>query len=82
MDDGDVEEMIALDHKARAIWELAGRLDLSRFAEQVKTVRGEAGRAAWEPQLMVTCGYRLIARGISRRGDRADDELRARLWMA
>jgi hypothetical protein len=48
-----VETMIAADHKARAIWELAGRMNLSRFAERVKTMRGEAGRAAWEPQLMV-----------------------------
>ena len=36
----DVETMIAADHKARAIWELAGRLDLSRFAERVKIVCG------------------------------------------
>jgi len=61
----DVEAMIAADHKARAIWELAGRLDLSRFAEQVKTVRGEAGRAAWEPQLMVSLWVYAYSEGIS-----------------
>jgi hypothetical protein len=26
-----VDELIGVDHKARAIWELTGRLDLSRF---------------------------------------------------
>ena len=36
----DVEELIPRDHKARAIWHLAGKLDLSRFAE---TLRGEEG---------------------------------------
>jgi transposase len=61
----DVEAMIAPDHKARAIWELAGRLDLSQFAEQVKTVRGEAGRAAWEPQLMVSLWVYAYSEGIS-----------------
>jgi transposase len=61
----DVETMIAADHKARAIWELAGRLDLSRFAERVKTVRGEAGRAAWEPQLMVSLWVYAYSEGIS-----------------
>jgi len=61
----DVEEMIAPDHKARAIWELAGRLDLSRFAERVKTVRGEAGRAAWEPLLLVSLWVYAYSEGIS-----------------
>ena len=61
----DVEAMIAPDHKARAIWELAGRWDLSRFAKQVKTVRGEAGRAAWEPQLMVSLWVYAYSEGIS-----------------
>jgi|SRR6266850_1422081 len=61
----DVETMIAADHKARAIWELAGLMDLSRFAERVKTVRGEAGRAAWEPQLMVSLWVYAYSEGIS-----------------
>ena len=61
----DVETMIAADHKARAIWELAGRLDLSGFAERVKTVRGEAGRAAWEPRLMVSLWVYAYSEGIS-----------------
>ena len=61
----DVETMIAADHKARAIWDLAGRMDLSRFAERVKTVRGEAGRAALEPQLMVSLWVYAYSEGIS-----------------
>ena len=41
-----VEELIAYDHKARAIWELVERMDLSRFTEPLRTTQGCAGRAA------------------------------------
>lgn len=49
-----VEELIPVDHKARAIWELAGRLDLSGFTEELKTQAGAAGRPAWDPRLLVS----------------------------
>ena len=39
-----VERLIDEDHPARAIWEFVGRLDLTRFVEQVRSVEGEAGR--------------------------------------
>ena len=48
-----VEELIGPEHKARAIWELAGRLDLSRFCEGLNTAKAPAGRPAWDPQLVV-----------------------------
>src|SRR5258708_40281544 len=44
-----VEELIAYDHKARAIWELVERMDLSRFTEPLRTTQGCAGRPAWDP---------------------------------
>ena len=31
----DVEALVAPDHKVRAIWELAGKMNLSRFEEQM-----------------------------------------------
>jgi hypothetical protein len=40
----DVEELIPADHKARAIWELVGRLDLSRFTAPLRSTQGDAGR--------------------------------------
>jgi transposase len=49
-----VEELIPAEHKARAIWELAGRLDLDGFAEALKTQAGGAGRPAWDPRLLVS----------------------------
>ncbi len=42
----DVERLIPEDHPARAIWEFVGRLDLSGYTEQVRSVAGGAGRAA------------------------------------
>lgn len=59
-----VDELIPADHKARAIWELAGRLKLERFAESVKTVAGGPGRAAWDPQLLVSVWVYAYSEGI------------------
>ena len=50
----DAEQLIPLDHKARAIWELSGKLDLSSFGEPIRSTTGSAGRAAWDPRLLVS----------------------------
>ena len=50
----DVEKLVEPDHLARAIWDLAGRLDLSRFAADVKAVDGVAGRPAYDPRLLIS----------------------------
>ena len=59
-----VEELIPADHKARAIWELAGRLDLDGFAEALKTQAGAAGRPAWDPRLLVSVWVYAYSEGI------------------
>lgn len=59
-----VEELIPADHKARAIWELAGRLDLAGFAESLKTQAGAAGRPAWDPRLLVSVWVYAYSEGI------------------
>jgi len=50
----DYEHMIAPDHPARIIWELAGKLNLEPFAEKAKSREGEVGRSRWCPQLLVS----------------------------
>lgn len=60
-----VDELIGVDHKARAIWELAGELDLSRFEEPLKSRQGGAGRAAWDPRLLVSLWVYAYSEGIS-----------------
>jgi len=49
-----VEQLIAEDHPARAIWELVGQRDLSRFYAEIKAVEGTAGREPVDPQLLIS----------------------------
>src|SRR5579859_6884011 len=50
----DVEKLVGPDHLVRAIWELVGRLDLSRYTARVKAVAGVAGRDAYDPRLLIS----------------------------
>ena len=50
----DVEKLVGADHLVRAIWELVGRLDLSRYTRTVKAVEGVAGRNAYDPRLLIS----------------------------
>ena len=61
----DVEKLIAADHPARAIWELVGRLDLSGFTAQIGSVEGEAGRPAYDPQLLISLWIYAYSEGVS-----------------
>jgi transposase len=60
----EVEELIPADHKARAIWELVGRMDLGGFAEPLRTAAGCAGRPAWDPHLLVSLWVYAYSEGI------------------
>ncbi len=61
----DVDRLIAEDHPARNIWNLLRRMDLNRFAGEVKAVEGHAGRNAWEPQLLIAIWLYSYSRGLS-----------------
>jgi transposase len=61
----DVDRLIAEDHPARAIWEFAGQLDLSRYTERVRSVAGAAGRPAFDPQLLVSLWVYSYSQGVS-----------------
>jgi transposase len=61
----DVERLIPDDHPARAIWELVGRMDLSRFCEKVKVVEGRAGQPPFDPRLMISIWAYGLSQGIS-----------------
>jgi len=60
-----IEELIPANHKARAIWELVGRMDLSGFSESLRTTVGGAGRSAWDPHLLVSLWVYAYSEGIS-----------------
>lgn len=61
----DIEQLIGLEHPARAIWELAGQLELSGFEAPIQSVEGGAGRPAWNPQLLISLWVLGYSRGIS-----------------
>jgi len=48
-----IDDLIPPDHKARAVWQLAGELDLTPLYAAIKAVEGHAGRPAIDPQILV-----------------------------
>lgn len=61
----DVEALIPEDHPARAVWEFVGKLDLSRFTEEIRAVEGSAGRPAYDPQLLVSLWIYSYSQGVT-----------------
>ena len=61
----EVERLIEEDHPARAIWELVGRLDLSRYYAAIAAVEGRAGRDRTDPQVLISVWLYAYSRGIS-----------------
>jgi transposase len=60
----DVERLVDEDHPARAIWELVGRLDLSRFHDGIESNAEEGGRPAFDPQLLISLWVYAYSQGI------------------
>jgi len=50
----DVEKLVGPGHAVRAIWELAGKMDLKAFYAEIGALEGEAGRPAWDPQVLIS----------------------------
>src|SRR5271156_5100793 len=61
----EVERLIEADHPARAIWELVGRLDLSRYYAAIAAVEGRAGRDHTDPQVLISLWLYAYSRGVS-----------------
>jgi transposase len=49
-----VDELVAEDHKVRAIWDLTGELDLTSLYSQIRSKEGNAGSPAWNPRLLLS----------------------------
>lgn len=47
------EDLVSEDDPVRVIWEVTGKLDLSRFYEPVKAREGHVGRDATDPRLLL-----------------------------
>lgn len=61
----NVDELIDQDHKMRAIWDFTSRLDLSPFAAAIQSKRGELGRPAWDPHVLVCVWVYAFSVGIT-----------------
>ena len=61
----DVEQLIEEHHPARGIWEVTQGLELSEYEAAIRTRQGEAGRAAWPPQLLIAVWLYGYSQGVS-----------------
>lgn len=61
----DVEKLIPRHHPARMIWQMVGQLDLSHYEATIEAVAGQAGRPAWDPQLLISLWVYAYSKGIS-----------------
>ena len=68
----DPERLVEEDHPVRAIWDLLGRLDLSRFQEGIKALEGRPGRDRSDPRVLIALWLYALSRGV--REARALDE--------
>lgn len=59
-----VDDLIAEDHQARNIWEFVENLDLNDFYDSIASVQGEAGRSAFDPQMLISLWIYAYCRGI------------------
>jgi transposase len=60
----DVQALIEPDHPARAIWAVVEQLDLSRFSENARALRGKAGRSIIAPRLLVSLWTYAYSQGV------------------
>ena len=61
----DVEHLIDEHHPARGIWEVTQGLDCSRYESAIRSRKGEVGRAAWAPQLLIAVWLYGYSQGIT-----------------
>jgi transposase len=61
----DVDSLIGPDHKARAIWDLSGTIDLSSFHTDIRSQAGQPGRQHNDPRLLISLWLYAYSEGIS-----------------
>src|SRR5712692_7348459 len=61
----DVEHLIDEYHAARGIWEVTKGLDVSRYESAIRTRKGEVGRAAWPPELLIAVWLYGYSQGVT-----------------
>jgi len=61
----DLESLLPEDHVARGMWELVGKLDLTRFLAAIDSREDEAGRPAIDPRILVTLWLYATSDGVA-----------------
>jgi transposase len=80
----DVENLVGAEHKARAIWTLTGKMDLSELRNRIKSRQGQPGQAAEDPRLLISIWIYAYSEGVSSSrevSDRLEHEP-ALMWLA
>jgi transposase len=63
----DTDWLVGQDHEVRALVDLLGRLDLSRYYQGIKAVEGRAGRDHSDPQVLIALWIYASLRGVRER---------------
>src|SRR6266513_3827077 len=71
-----VEELVGPDHRARAIWDLTGELDLQAFYGGIRSREAGWGSSAWDPRLLLSIWLYSYSEQVSSSGDRTADGVR------
>lgn len=58
------DDVLEPEHPARVLWQALGKLDLSDFVADARSVEGRAGRPTHSPRMMLTLWTYAISRGI------------------
>jgi transposase len=59
-----LDELLPADHRARLVWEMVEGFDLSEFYAEIEAIKGEAGRPAIDPRLLVAVWLYATLEGI------------------
>jgi transposase len=60
----DLDETLAADHPARAIWTYLEQVDLEDFYSSIEAVAGEAGRRTTDPQVLLAVWLLATSEGV------------------
>src|ERR1700753_2113620 len=81
---GTIDELLAADHQARAIWKFVCGLDMAPLLSRIEAVDGHVGRAATDPRILLTLWLYATIEGVgsARALDRLCESHAAYQWIA
>jgi len=59
-----LEDLLPLDHEARAVWDYVERLDLSRLYSEIRAVEGVPGRDTIDPKILLALWLYATLQGV------------------